>query len=128
MDERREALIGATADVLSEYDDAFEVATRLNRIYAPFNVYDREGRRSNHLVVGAQSEKKLLFEFYDRHGEDRMDAREVVRAADGVWWFADKELSKEPGDYLHSTVAYSCLSLVPWANEEMIAQAAGAMD
>ncbi|MFB6372137.1 MAG: hypothetical protein ABEN55_03260, partial [Bradymonadaceae bacterium] len=43
MDKRREALIGATADVLSEYDGAHEAATQLNRVYAPFNVYDHDG-------------------------------------------------------------------------------------
>ncbi|MFB6372136.1 MAG: hypothetical protein ABEN55_03255, partial [Bradymonadaceae bacterium] len=70
-------------------------------------------------------EDTLWFEMYDRHGEDRMDAYCAERTSDGGW-----QLENDDKDHAHPNehVAYWCLSLVPWANEDMIARAAGAMD
>lgn len=130
MDRRRETLLGATSDILTESDDAEGAARRLNRLYAPFNVYDSRGRKDQHLVVRATEDDELTFEYWDAGHEDPMDWRTLELDEHGNWSFDDAE---SPGDLddptnHHNTVAYNCLSLVWWGNEQMIARGASHMD
>jgi hypothetical protein len=129
MERRREALIGETADILTECDDADEAARSLNRLYAPFNQHDARGLEDNHLVVSAEGDGELRFEFRDLDHESAIDYRDLELQSNGIWWFEDKEPLEDVSDdrRAHVKVAYNCIALVPWGDEEMLARRAGLM-
>jgi hypothetical protein len=122
MMDRQDKLFEQTMRILGEYNDAFDVAEQLNRLYAPFNTYDRRGDVTNHLVVVPKGTETLHIQFHD--GELDYDApmdHRVLEHQAEVWWFDDAEL---PDDYesddLHEVAVLQCLGLVWWGNDDMI--------
>lgn len=129
MQKRRTQLLEALLGILGDdFNDVFEVGARLNRLFAPFNVYGAHGDVQNHLVVvprfdgssnqGGILEFQLQNQFLDLRNP--IDARSLKRFED-VWWFADEAL---PPGYeiaaLHEEAAADCLGIVWWGNASEI--------
>ncbi|MFW5968156.1 MAG: hypothetical protein ACOCV2_11590 [Persicimonas sp.] len=135
MRSRRENLVDETAAILSSSESADDAAVALNRLYAPFNTYDKYGAVANHLVArthsavpSAAGPEKLELQYHDGDFEPTspMDSRVLVRR-DGVWWFEDADPPRDAWDATttHENAAYRCLDLVWWGSEEKIAAVAG---
>ncbi|AWV87867.1 hypothetical protein [Bradymonas sediminis] len=129
MQRRREQLLDAMLRILADdFNDVFEVGARLNRLFAPFNVYGAHGDVQNHLVVlpsfdGQSNQQGILnFQLQNRILDFRnpIDYRSLKRV-DDVWWFADEAL---PPSYdvaeLHKEAAADCLGIVWWGNQSEI--------
>ncbi len=122
MHTRQARLVDETARVLGEYDDALDIAEQLNRLYAPFNTYDRRGDLANHLVAVPRGSESLHIQFHDGDldYDVPMDHRVLERHAE-VWWLDDVELPEDDDvDALQERAALECLGLVWWRNEELI--------
>lgn len=126
---RREQLLDAMVRILGDdFNDIFEIGARLNRLFAPFNVYGAHGDVQNHLVVVPQSDRQsnqggtLQFQLQNRILDfgNPIDYRSLKRFED-VWWFDDDVL---PPDYdiasLHQEAAADCLGVVWWGNKSEI--------
>jgi len=131
MLDRWESLIAETADILSEYTSALDAAVALNRLYAPFNVVDVSGGVTQHLVVttgkyaGPGDDENIIhFQIYEERLdlEEPLDYRNLERR-DDFWWFADAESpERDEPEMIHENVAASCLQLIWWGDEKMIAR------
>lgn len=134
---RYELAVGVIEEVgrlLSECDDVEELAERLNRLFAPFNVYDYRDGAANFVVVvptkyieGRGEEEGLQFQLFFR-GEIDVDApddyREITRHGE-FWYDSDaalteedlgEEYSAEERAEFYEEVAERCLEIAYWAN------------